>query len=970
MPQLVSQSPIDVIDADNRRIQAQFSTAIDEALLSAETVRISREGEALTPADIRFSEENILSFELNDGLKPGSRYEVALDGRLAGPLRVIADGDFTWAFQTTVPQLVSQSPAGEISTIGDEIEAEFSTAIDEDVIREQDVVRITLQSEIQTVAEVDFDDETNVLSLALAEGFKPGALYEVTLDGRLAGPLRVIADGDFTWQFRTPIPELVGSTPNDEQRDVATAANAIAAVFDNPIDDEILLLQPGSVIVSTGGAEIDITGLDYNSDTRTARFAIADGLRAGTAYQLRIAAAIGGPRRQSDYTWDFHTAIPALTSVLPADKSVDIDIDIEEITVHFSAPIDSEQRTPANFTLLRQGQPIELRAGDPVDRGDNTYGLAPAEGFAVGTRYDAQIAAAVSGPLGPGQILSFSFITDVPALIGTTPTAGDSSIIDLNAEIEALFDAPVDQTVLLTDGNVVLLAGGEAMEIPTPAYDPTTNAVRFAPVDGLLPGTAYEVRIAPRVGGPLTLALGPDVYRWYFHTRVPAISAVTPTDGSDVSAGPRRLTVEFTGPVNPALVNSRNFALSRSGRTLELHNDEFDYDATTFTVSYPTIDLRSGTAYEAAASSRVSGPLASVIRLPDRNWSFTTEVPRVAATLPIDGEDGVSTAEPSLQIAFTQPAARQYATDFQISARALGDPDAPSELIAVTGFGTDETGTIINFAPEGGFKPFTEYQINMDRLVLGDLAESGFSWIFRTASSLADARQGGTIQNASGQVEIYFPPNALSAGTNEISIRRVAAAAGQLVQETDLTQITSGYAVNAAGALSKRATLTMSYTTKELGIADPAKLAIFRREDGGWLRLGGTSEPAGRLVLLAVDSLGTFAVFEDRSTLIGGLAVRELDCQPRAFSPRGEGLRGETDISFTLTGPADVTVRVYNAAGRLERVIVHDQAMAPGRVTLKWNGRDEDRNLVASGLYIVAVDAGGERAEKVVAVVQ
>ena len=44
--------------------------------------------------------------------------------------------------------------------------------------------------------------------------------------------------------------------------------------------------------------------------------------------------------------------------------------------------------------------------------------------------------------------------------------------------------------------------------------------------------------------------------------------------------------------------------------------------------------------------------------------------------------------------------------------------------------------------------------------------------------------------------------------------------------------------------------------------------------------------------------------------------------------------------------------------------------MAPGRVTLKWNGQDEERHLVASGLYIVAVDAGGERTEKIVAVVQ
>ena len=65
-----------------------------------------------------------------------------------------------------------------------------------------------------------------------------------------------------------------------------------------------------------------------------------------------------------------------------------------------------------------------------------------------------------------------------------------------------------------------------------------------------------------------------------------------------------------------------------------------------------------------------------------------------------------------------------------------------------------------------------------------------------------------------------------------------------------------------------------------------------------------------------------------------------------------------------------MTVRVYNASGRLERVIVREQAMAPGRVTLKWNGQNENRELVASGLYIVAVDAGGEHSEKIVAVVQ
>ena len=196
------------------------------------------------------------------------------------------------------------------------------------------------------------------------------------------------------------------------------------------------------------------------------------------------------------------------------------------------------------------------------------------------------------------------------------------------------------------------------------------------------------------------------------------------------------------------------------------------------------------------------------------------------------------------------------------------------------------------------------------------------------------------------------------------------------ISASGLTQITDAYAISSVGVfgftgdLGKRATLTMRYTTDQLGTSAPAKFGIFRQTGDQWLRLGGTNDPGSQLVLLAVESLGTFAVFEDRSILVGGLAVHELDCQPRAFAPRGGRLRGETDISFTLTGPADVTVRVYNVSGRLERVIAREQAMAPGRVTLQWNGQNENSELVASGLYIVAVDAGGEHREKIVAVMQ
>ncbi len=643
-------------------------------------------------------------------------------------------------------------------------------------------------------------------------------------------------------------------------------------------------------------------------------------------------------------------------------------VDFEEVTLQFSAPVDAEQLNDASFALSAFGESVALRAGDPVSRGDNAYGIAPAGGWRVGTRYELQIAPSVSGPLGSGQVQTLSFNTAVPALVSTTPTAGDTSVARMTEGIRAQFDGSIDEEALRGQGAVTLLQGGIAVSITTPAFDPTSGVLTFNATEGLQPGNAYSVRIASDIGG--SLQEDGAAYNWDFSTRVPSPISTTPAPSATVAPGPQRLEVRFSGPLNPALINNQNFRLRRGGTLIALAGDEFSYDPETFTVRFPSIDLRSGTAYSASVQALASGPLATLVGLEDLEWSFSTEVPRVVSTLPADGEEGIGLAAANLQLVFSAPVARQLEGDFAVSSRPLGDPDAALELVTITGFGADSSGTVISFSVEGGLKPFTEYAVEMDPQVLGQLATEGYTWRFQTATSLTDARQGGNVKNASGSLELYFPPNALPAGSNEIAIRRLAVGVGKRAQET--TQITPAYSVRAqVEQLSKRATLTMYYSGDELGDRDPMRLAIFRSDDGvQWERIGGSVDTQAQLVRTSVDRLGTFAIFEDLSTPVGALAIADLDCQPRAFAPGSSSLRGETDISFDLSGPSDVTVRVYNSEGRLERVIVRDEPMAPGRVSLKWNGLDEDRRTVSSGLYIVVVNAGDVRSEKTVAVVR
>ena len=975
VPVLIATTPADgdAALADlSGLIEASFDAPIDQAVLVADgNVALLESGEAIAISTPSYDQESgVVRFAPVAGFKPGARYTVVIDGLVAGPLHAAASGDFSWHFQTPVPELVSQSPLGAVEEVGDRIKAEFSAAIDESLLAPDKIaqtIEVTREGEGEVLADggVDFDPATRELSIELADGFKPGALYAVVLDGLLAGPLRAVGEGDFSWQFQTPVPQLVDSTPDHQLSDVATADNVIEALFDHPIDSGVLFTE-GNVTVFKGGVEVETDGLEYLNPNRTARFSLASGLEAGSAYQVRIAAAVGGPRREGDYVWEFSTAVPELIAANPADQTEAVDVGLEEVRLIFSAPIDEAKLRPNPFLLSREGRPVELRSGDPVPRGDNTYGLAPASGFQVGTRYQLQISPVVSGPLGSGKTEKLGFSTAVPVLVGRTPADGDTALVDLSSAIEARFDGLINEPALR--GNVELLVSGERVAISTPSYDSESGVVSFTPEDQLKPGTAYKVRIASAVGGELLKQ--PDAFTWNFSTRIPSVIATSPVDEGNTESGPERLEVVFSGPVDPNLVDSRSFTLSRLGEPIVLADDEFSYDPETFTVRFPVVELRSGSAYEASVNARVSGPLARQIRLPDRHWSFTTEIPQVLESRPADGSDGVSISDATLQISFTESTARQDKADFQMSARSLDDPEAPVELVSITGFGANASGTVINFAPEGGLKPFTEYQVSMDRSVLGDLALSGFSWTFRTAASLADARLGGTIRDGSGQVELYLPPNALPPGTNEVTISRIVTGAGKRVQDVELTQISDAYSIRALGTLSKRATLTMYYSDDQLGASDPAKLGIFHRVGDQWFRLGGTRDKETRGLLTTIEDWGTFAIFEDRSVLVGSLAVRDLDCQPRAFAPRGGGIRDQTDISFTLTGPADVTVRIYNASGRLERVMVREEPMAPGRVTLKWDGQDEDQKIVGSGLYIIAVDAGGQRSEKVVAVVQ
>ncbi len=73
---------------------------------------------------------------------------------------------------------------------------------------------------------------------------------------------------------------------------------------------------------------------------------------------------------------------------------------------------------------------------------------------------------------------------------------------------------------------------------------------------------------------------------------------------------------------------------------------------------------------------------------------------------------------------------------------------------------------------------------------------------------------------------------------------------------------------------------------------------------------------------------------------------------PNPFNPG-------TKIAFDLPEPARVSMRVYNAAGRLVRSLLEGVAMEPGPHVQSWDGRDRDGSVLASGVYFCRLEVNG-----------
>jgi len=116
-----------------------------------------------------------------------------------------------------------------------------------------------------------------------------------------------------------------------------------------------------------------------------------------------------------------------------------------------------------------------------------------------------------------------------------------------------------------------------------------------------------------------------------------------------------------------------------------------------------------------------------------------------------------------------------------------------------------------------------------------------------------------------------------------------------------------------------------------------------------------SNDPNGQTRIPVYLDVAT-AVADDTPTT----PFRIVSVAPNPFNP-------ETSVRFELPSPMAVSVEVWSVSGARIRVLARDKAFGPGVQEIRWHGRNDNGQAVASGVYFIRVSTPvGERVARAV----
>jgi hypothetical protein len=143
-------------------------------------------------------------------------------------------------------------------------------------------------------------------------------------------------------------------------------------------------------------------------------------------------------------------------------------------------------------------------------------------------------------------------------------------------------------------------------------------------------------------------------------------------------------------------------------------------------------------------------------------------------------------------------------------------------------------------------------------------------------------------------------------------------------------------------------------------VLDEDERAAVPVNDGSFsVRLADAHTPRTLKIIVGTE---TYAERASRGIPLEPIEYALYQNYPNPFNP-------STTIRYALKKRSDVRLDVFNVLGQTVRTLVRDELDA-GVYSVVWDGKDNTNTPVASGVYIVRLDAGEFRAGKKIMLVR
>jgi hypothetical protein len=514
----------------------------------------------------------------------------------------------TWTVDTTGPTVGGLTPADGTGGVSRDttVSATFSEAVDPTTVAPA-TVTLTAPGAVAVPAAVAYAAAARTVTLTPSARLAFNTTYTVTIKGGAAGVADVVGNrmaADKVWRFTTiPPPPVPNTFLNSGPADLSNSPSATVTFSSDQPDAAFQCQLDGGAFTDCASPDT-LTGLADGSHTFSVRAWTIDG---GTDPDPAVR------------TWRVDTTAPTVTSTVPVAGASGVAVN-SAVTATFSEDVDAATVTASSFTV-RNSDGTAVRAAITYNAAGRSATLTPTAPLAPASAYTVAVAGGTAGVadvagnrLATDRTWGFSTLAPVPDTTIDPASGPSGTVTATSASFAFSSDQPGAAFLCSLDGAAA-----------TACASPWTTGAPLA--DG--PHT-FQVTAWTMYGGADP---NPAQRTWTVDTTPPAVTAVTPVDGSTTAATTAAVGATFSEPVAPATLSSSTFTLTGAGGAAVAATVAWDA-GTGSAVLTPAAPLPAGAGFTVTVKGGPAGvaDVAGNRMAADRVWHFTTAATATSTT--------------------------------------------------------------------------------------------------------------------------------------------------------------------------------------------------------------------------------------------------------------------------------------------------------------------------------------------------